>query len=93
MFKIATGTELSVSHLRVLFFPCVTRKATAYIDKKALNIRCQEQKGFCGIFVGIPQHRKGYPVYVPGTRKIISSYEVVFDGSFSSALAYMLGPY
>ena len=45
-------------------------------------------KSFFGIFVGTPQHKKGYLVYVPSTRKIISSYDVVFDESFSSALAY-----
>ena len=34
-FKIATGTEPSVSHLCVLFCPYVVRKATLYVDKKA----------------------------------------------------------
>ena len=38
--------------------------------------------------MGIPQHQKGYLVYVPITRKVISSYDVVFDKSFSSALSY-----
>ena len=51
-------------------------------------MRHQAQKGFCGISVGITQHQKWYLVYVPGTRKIISSYDVVFDETFSSALAY-----
>ena len=46
------------------------------------------QKGFCSILVGIPQNQKGYLVYVPGTQKIISSYDVVFDEIFSSKLAY-----
>ena len=32
-------------------------------------------------------------MYVPSTRKIISSYDVVFDESFSSALAYTSQPY
>ena len=32
-------------------------------------------------------------MYVPSTRKIISLYDVVFDESFSSTLAYMLQPY
>ena len=50
-------------------------------------------KVFFGIFVGIPQHQKGYLVYVPSTRKIISSYDVVFDESFSSTLAYTSQPY
>ena len=32
-------------------------------------------------------------MYVPSTRKIISSYDVVFDEIFSSALAYTSQPY
>ena len=32
-------------------------------------------------------------MYVPSTRKIISSYDIVFDESFSSALAYTSRPY
>ena len=81
-FKLATGTKSSVSHLSVLFCPCVVRKATAHIYRKALNMRHQTQKGFCNISVGIPQHQKGYRVYVPSTRRIISSYDVVFDEKF-----------
>ena len=71
--KLATGTKPSVSHLRVLFCPHVLRKATAYVETKTLNMRHQAQKGFRGIFVGIPEHQKGYLLYVPSTRKIISS--------------------
>ena len=57
-YKLATGTKHSVSHLRVLFCPCVVRKATAHIETKTLNMRHQAQKGFRGIFVGIPEHQK-----------------------------------
>ena len=92
-YKLITGTKPSVSHLRVLFFPCVVRKATAHVETKTLNMHHQAQKGFRGIFVGIPQHQKGYLVYVPSTRKVISSYDVVFDDSFSSALSYLSRPY
>ena len=92
-YKLATGTKPSVSHLRVFFFPCVVRKATAHIGTKASNMRHQAQKGFHGIFVGIPQHQKVYLVYVPSSRKIISSYDVVFDESLSSAIAYTSQPY
>ena len=77
----------------MLFFPCVVRKATAHVETKTLNMRHQAQKGFHGIFVGIPEHKKGYIVYVPSTRKIIYSYDVVFDKYFSSALSYMSRPY
>ena len=81
-FKLVTGTKSSVSYLRVLFCPCVVWKSTAHVDKKSLNMRHQAQKGFCVIFVVIPQHQKGYLVYVPSTRKIISSYDVVFYDFF-----------
>ena len=56
-------------------------------------MRHQSKKGFRGIFVRISQHQKGYLVYVPSTGKIISSYDVVFDESFYSALAYRSQPY
>ena len=62
--KLATCTKPSVSHLRVLFCSCVVRKATTYVETKTLNMRLQAQKGFCVIFAGIPQHQKGYLVYV-----------------------------
>ena len=34
-FKLATGSIPSVSHLRVLFYPCIVQKATAHIGTKA----------------------------------------------------------
>ena len=69
--KLATGTKPSVSHLRVLSCPCAVRKATSHVEKNTLNMRHQAKKGFRGIFVGIPEHQKGYLVYVPSTRKIM----------------------
>ena len=81
-FKLVTGTKPSLLYSHVLFCPCVVRKSTAQVDKKAFNMRHQAQKGFCVIFVGIPQRQKGYLVYVSNTRKIISSYNIVFDESF-----------
>ena len=83
----------SISHLRVLLCPCVVRKDTAHVGTKALNMHHQSQKCFHGIFIGIPQHQKGYPVYVPHKRKIIYSYDVVFDESLYSELAYTSQPY
>ena len=56
--KLETGMKPSVSHLRVLFCPNVVRKATAHVETKTLNMRHQAQKGFRGIFVGIPEHQK-----------------------------------
>ena len=56
--KLEKGMKPSVSHLRVLFCPCVVRKATAHVERKAFNMRHQSQKGFHGIFVGITEHKK-----------------------------------
>ena len=56
-------------------------------------MRHQAQKGFRGISVRIPKHQKGCLVYVPSTRKIISSYDVVFEEIISSALSYTSQPY
>ena len=53
-----------------------------------LNIRQQSKNGFCGIFVGIPQHQKGYRIYVPSTQKTFPSHDVVFAKTFSSVLSY-----
>ena len=50
-------------------------------------------KVFRGIFAGIIQHQKEYLVYVPHKQKILSSYNVVFDKSFSCELAYKSQPY
>ena len=56
-FKLVTGTKPSVSYLRLLFCPCAVRKATAHVDKKALNMCHQSQKCFRVIFFGIPKHQ------------------------------------
>ena len=53
-FKLATVTNPSVSHLRVLLCPCVVQKATVHVEKKALNMRHEAQKVFRGNLVGIP---------------------------------------
>ena len=43
-YKLATSTKPSVSHLRMLFCPCVVRKATAHIGSKSLNMRHHMEK-------------------------------------------------
>ena len=69
--KLETGMKPSVSHLSILFCPCVVWKATVHVETKTLNMCHQAKKGFRGIFVVIPQHQKVYLVYVPSTRKVI----------------------
>ena len=57
-FNLATDTKTSILYLRVLFCPCVVRKATVHDGTQSLNMCHQAQKGLCGIFVGIPKHQK-----------------------------------
>ena len=57
--KLETGTLNSVLNLHVLFYPCDVRKENVHVYTKSLNMHHQSQKGFWGIFVGIPQHQKG----------------------------------
>ena len=85
---LENGTKTSVSNLRVLLCPYVVLKATAHVYTKVLTMRHQSQKGSCGIFVGIPHNQKSYLIYVPSTRKIVSSHDVVLDKTFNIALAY-----
>ena len=82
----------SISHLYVLFCPCAVQKATAHFGTKALNMHHQAQNGFRGIFIGITRHEKGYLVYVPHKRKIVSLYDIVFDESLSSVFSYTSQP-
>ena len=65
LFKLATGTKTFSIIFTCVVFPCVVQKVTAHVDGKALNMCHQAQKGFHGIFVGIPQHQQEYHLYVP----------------------------
>ena len=86
--KLETCTKPSISNLHILFCTCIAQNSTACVDTKLLNISHQSQKVFRVIFVGTPQHQKGYIIYVPSTRKIVSSHDVVFEEILSSVLAY-----
>ena len=58
-----------------------------------LNMRHRSKNGFRVIFSGIPQHQKGYLIYVSSTQKIVFSHDIVFGESFSNALAYISRKY
>ena len=59
--KLETGTKPSVWNLRVLFCPCVVRKATAHLYTMSLDMLHYSKDGIRDIFVGIPQHKKRVP--------------------------------
>ena len=45
-FKFSTGKKHSVSHLCVLFCPCVVRKSTRHVEKKVFKYASPSEKGF-----------------------------------------------
>ena len=67
--------------MRVISSMCCTKRQGACLDKDVKHAS-PSAKGFRSIFDGIQEHQKGYLVYVPSTRKIISSYDDVFDKIF-----------
>ena len=77
--KLTTGMKPLVSNLRILFFMFVVQKSTAHVDINALNMRHQPKKGLWSIFVGIPQDQKGWIIYVPITRNMVSPHDVAFE--------------
>ena len=57
LYKLLTGSNPSVSNLRVILFPCVVRKVPANNNGRLLNMRHQSQKAFRGIFAEITQQK------------------------------------
>ena len=91
--KLEICAKSSVSNLRVLFYPCVVQKATAYVEKKVLNMCHWSKKSSWVIFVGITQHHKGYLFYVHSTQKKVYLLDAIFDETFCSELSYTSCPY
>ena len=71
---------------------CCTEKLRHTLRKDAKHVSPSAKR--------VPRHLRGYStaskkycVYVPSTREVISSYDVLFEESFSSALSYTSRPY
>ena len=83
---------VSISRFRVLFCPVVMMPGpitvTKHGDSHVFHRGNEPQRGFRGIFVGLPRHSAGYLVYTPSTNKIYKNLDVYFDEDFRSTLAY-----
>ena len=92
-YEIFTGQKPNINRFRVLFCPCIMKKYTA--TKKLANGKSisedvkkkYAQRGFRGVFIGFDQKTNGYLAYVPVTRQIVTSKDIIFDESFASTLA------
>ena len=77
-----------------MFCPCVFKKYTATThdhNNKLVHINVQKrfsQRGARGIFIGFDHHTPGYLVFIPSTRQIVTSVDIIFDKYFLSALVH-----
>jgi hypothetical protein len=83
--ELFCGNKPLISQYRVFGCPVVARRWVVTVDGRE-TIHCTE-KGIRGIFVGFPPNQKGYLIYLPGSRTIAVSGDVMFDETFYSAIA------
>ena len=92
-YELHYNKRPKVGKFRILFCPAIVRKHTSINNVKTPSIRATGQKGFRGIFIGFPENMAGYELYIPSTRQIISSSDVVFDERFESCTGITNPPY
>jgi hypothetical protein len=84
-FELFTGTKPTISHFCVFGCPAVAKRSVIYVE--GLSTQHCTEKGLRGVFIGIPSNQKGYFIYLPGSRNIACSGDVIFDETFYSAVA------
>lgn len=72
-----------IARFRVFGCPVIVRKWVTQNNPQGK----QTERGTRGIFLGFDSIHKGYLVYCPGSRHIITSEDVTFDESFITAIA------
>ena len=60
LVELMTGNKARISRILTLLCLVIVKKLTAQHKGKSLNMQHQLQKGFRGIFVGIPENQAGY---------------------------------
>jgi len=83
--ELFCGAKPTISQYRVFGCPVVAKRWVVSIDGRE-TIHCTE-KGIRGIFIGFPPNQKGYLIFLPGSRTIAVSGDVMFDETFYSAIA------
>ncbi len=82
-----------VSHFRVFGCPCVAKKLTISVDGKPEDNSKGTQREFRGIHLGFSPTPKGLLLYVPSTRQIVISGDVICDETFASTVAETWKPH
>ena len=99
--ELFTGKKPKIGNLRVLFCPVIVKKHTITIsDRKekdavigTTNIKAVAQQGYRGMFIGLDETTSGYLIFVPSTRQIVTSVDVIFDEYFLASLVHKYRTY
>jgi hypothetical protein len=97
-FELFVGSKPMVSHFRVFGCPCIAKKWTISVDGKPEDNSKGTQHGIRGIHLGFSFTQKGLLLYIPSTRQIIISGDVVSgdvicDETFASTVAETWRPF
>ncbi len=76
------GTKPCIGDFRVFGRPCLLEKWITHFDCKVLTK--QTERGIRCMFIGFANNQKGFLVYLPSTRRITTSADVLFDESFQT---------
>lgn len=82
-YQLFFGKCPLISRFRVFGCPAVVRH---WVVHNKTNGK-QTERGIRGIFIGFHMNQKGYLIYSPGSHQVIISDDLIFDESFSSAIA------
>ncbi len=89
--ELMTGRKAMIADFRVFGCPAVAKKWKCRINGK--DLEKQTQRGIRCVFLGFPANQRGYLLYVPASREIVVSGDVLFDETFASAIATTWKPF
>jgi len=91
--ELFLGSKPKGSHFRVFGCPCIAKNGTISVDGKPEVNSKGTQRGIRGIHLGFSPTQKGWLLYVPSTRQIVISGDVICDENFASTVAETWRPF
>ncbi len=82
-YQLFFGHKPTISDFRVFGCPTVVRR---WVTAGQTNGK-QTERGICRIFIDFATNQKGYMIFAPASQKIMISDDVIFDESFTAAIA------
>jgi hypothetical protein len=85
-FELFVGSMPMANHFRVFGCPCIAKKWTTLVNGKPEDNSKGTQRGISGIHLEFSPTQKGLLLYVPSTRQIVISGDVICDETFASTV-------